>query len=203
VAQRKEENRGQVSGGLLRGARVYLLGPMDFAASRETEQKSGWRTRIGQVLREFGVVVFDPWNKPEVGYGKETAGSTGACDAWTFEDSPDGAQKRANLTGHYWETLHIDLRVADNGRLHYRSSANLFSSSVPRSSFRPTARRRIWLPAWHCHRRARAQAPARSPAAPFPGKVEQATATQVGQQTQDVCSAMMTGCFGISKATAR
>jgi hypothetical protein len=93
---------------------------MDFAASRETEQKSGWRTRIGQVLREFGVVVFDPWNKPEVGYGKETAGSTGACDAWTFEDSPDGAQKRANLTGHYWETLHIDLRVADNGRLHYR-----------------------------------------------------------------------------------
>lgn len=124
MAQRKEENRGQVSGGLLRGARVYLLGPMDFAASRETEQKSGWRTRIGQVLREFGVVVFDPWNKPEVpglhGYGKETAGSTGACDAWTFEDSPDGAQKRVNLTGHYWETLHIDLRMADNGRLHYR-----------------------------------------------------------------------------------
>jgi len=33
--------------------------------------------------------------------------------AWTFEDSPDGARTRAKLTGHYWETLHIDLRMVD------------------------------------------------------------------------------------------
>jgi hypothetical protein len=32
---------------------------------------------------------------------------------WTFENSVTGAQQRAKLTGHYWETLHIDLRMVD------------------------------------------------------------------------------------------
>ncbi len=32
---------------LLRGAPVYLSGPMDFVASRETEKKYGRRTRVG------------------------------------------------------------------------------------------------------------------------------------------------------------
>jgi hypothetical protein len=102
---------------LLQGARVYLSGPMDFVASRDVEAKTGWRTRIGQVLRKFGTIVFDPWNKPEVRglheYGKETAASAKAREAWTFEDSRAGAQSRAKLTGHYWETLHIDLRMVD------------------------------------------------------------------------------------------
>src|SRR5260221_14762134 len=31
----------------LRGARVYLSGPMDFVASRADEKKLGWRNRIG------------------------------------------------------------------------------------------------------------------------------------------------------------
>src|SRR5688572_12433666 len=32
---------------LLRDARVYLSGPMDFVASRAAEQKLGWRNRVG------------------------------------------------------------------------------------------------------------------------------------------------------------
>jgi hypothetical protein len=39
---------------------------MDFVASRELEQKHGWRVRISQVLREWGAVVFDPWGKPDI-----------------------------------------------------------------------------------------------------------------------------------------
>jgi len=69
------------------------------------------------VLREFGAIVFDPWNNPEVrglhGYGRETSASARAREAWTFEDSRSGASRRAKLTGHYWETLHIDLRMVD------------------------------------------------------------------------------------------
>ena len=103
--------------GLLKGARVYLSGPMDFVASREVEQKTGWRTRIGDVLREFGVIVFDPWNKPEArglhDYGLETPESAKEREKWTFANSPEGAKARAKLTGHYWETLHIDLRMVD------------------------------------------------------------------------------------------
>ena len=102
---------------LLRRARVYLSGPMDFVASRELEAKQGWRTRIGNVLREFGTIVFDPWNKPETrglhDYGRETAESTKMRETWTFEDSAKGAGSRAKVTGHYWETLHIDLRMVD------------------------------------------------------------------------------------------
>jgi hypothetical protein len=117
VSANKKVRRSEASNGFLRGARVYLSGPMDFVASRDSELKDGWRVRIGNVLREFGAIVFDPWNKPDVrglhGYGKETADSTRAREAWTFEDSPAGAQRRAKLTGHYWETLHIDLRMVD------------------------------------------------------------------------------------------
>ena len=103
--------------GLLKGARVYLSGPMDFVASREVEQKTGWRTRVGDVLRKLGVIVFDPWSKPEVrglhGYGLETAESAKEREKWTFADSREGARARAKLTGHYWETLHVDLRMVD------------------------------------------------------------------------------------------
>jgi hypothetical protein len=90
---------------------------MDFVASRAVEAKEGWRTRIGQVLRDFGAIVFDPWNKPRVrglhGYGEESTESARDREGWTFDDSAAGAQRRAKLTGHYWETLHIDLRMVD------------------------------------------------------------------------------------------
>ncbi len=50
----------------LRGARVYLSGPMDFVASRADEKKLGWRNRVGDFLRAQGAIVFDPWFKPAV-----------------------------------------------------------------------------------------------------------------------------------------
>jgi len=103
--------------GLLDGARVYLSGPMDFVASREEEMKNGWRTRVGAFLRARGCVVFDPWQKPEVRglqeYGREGLDTAGARREWTFEDNERGAKARAKLTGKFWETLHIDLRMVD------------------------------------------------------------------------------------------
>ena len=105
------------NGGLLHGARVYLSGPMDFVANREDEKTNGWRARIGNVLRDLGAIVFDPWNKPEVRglheYGKEGVDTDKDREKWTFENSTDGAKTRAKMTGHYWETLHIDLRMVD------------------------------------------------------------------------------------------
>jgi hypothetical protein len=116
MAKGKQKTSGS-GGGLLRGARVYLSGPMDFVADREDEKRNGWRARIGNVLRDLGAIVFDPWNKPEVRglheYGKEGVDTDKDREKWTFEDSIDGAKTRAKLTGHYWETMHIDLRMVD------------------------------------------------------------------------------------------
>jgi hypothetical protein len=116
MAKGKQKTSGR-GGGLLRGARVYLSGPMDFVASREHEKTNGWRARIGDVLRDLGAIVFDPWNKPEArglhGYGQEGVDTDKDREKWTFENSIDGAKTRAKLTGHYWETLHIDLRMVD------------------------------------------------------------------------------------------
>jgi hypothetical protein len=116
MAKGKGKTSGR-GGGLLRGARVYLSGPMDFVADRADEQKNGWRARVGDVLRDLGCIVFDPWNKPGVqglhGYGQEGVDTDKDREKWTFEDSIDGAKTRAKLTGHYYETLHIDLRMVD------------------------------------------------------------------------------------------
>jgi hypothetical protein len=104
-------------GTLLRGTRVYLSGPMDFVASREEEKKYGWRTRVGGFLRELGVIVFDPWEKPQARglyeYGREDVKSVHTRKRWTFDDSSAGAIARAQCSGKFWETLHIDLRMVD------------------------------------------------------------------------------------------
>lgn len=75
----------------LRGARVYLSGPMDFVASRADERKLGWRNRVGDFLREKGAIVFDPWFKPEVRgarqYGLEDIHAIDVRAEWTFEPS--------------------------------------------------------------------------------------------------------------------
>ena len=107
----------ETPGSLLHGTRCYLSGPMDFVADREVEMKYGWRTRVSQFLRALGVTVFDPWNKPEVRglheYGREGAATTDARAAWRFDDTEEGAEARAALSGKFWETLHIDLRMVD------------------------------------------------------------------------------------------
>jgi hypothetical protein len=121
---------------LLDGARVYLSGPMDFVASREEEMKHGWRTRVGAFLRERGCVVFDPWNKPDVlglqEYGREGLDTAKARDAWTFADSRTGARARSRLTGQFWETLHIDLRMVDTSDFTIAyCPTNIYSVGTP------------------------------------------------------------------------
>lgn len=105
------------NGTLLRGARVYLSGPMDFVAARQEEKEHGWRTRVGEFLRKLGVIVFDPWEKPQVRcfheYGLEDLKSVDVRKRWTFDDSKAGAIARAQCSGKFWPTLHIDLRMVD------------------------------------------------------------------------------------------
>jgi len=102
---------------LLQDARVYLSGPMDFVASRADEKKHGWRNRVGEVLRHFGVTVFDPWMKPDIRglheFGREDEGTTEERDKWTFEMGPAGAAVRAACADAFWPMLHVDLRMVD------------------------------------------------------------------------------------------
>src|SRR5262245_41775170 len=102
---------------LLRDARVYLSGPMDFVADRETERKFGWRNRVGQFLRALGVTVFDPWVKPGIrgvqGYGREDEKDSVARTGWTFDDTKEGAARRAASADAFWPALHTDLRMVD------------------------------------------------------------------------------------------
>lgn len=102
---------------LLKGTRVYLSGPMDFVASRAAEAKYGWRTRVGEFLRAMGVTIYDPWNKPGARglfeYGREGIDTTEIRNRWTFERGALGASERAAVSGHFWETVHIDLRMVD------------------------------------------------------------------------------------------
>jgi hypothetical protein len=105
------------NGGLLQDARVYLSGPMDFVASRDDEKRLGWRTRVGQFLRQMGGVVFDPWDKPDVRglheYGIEGEKTTSARDGWTFAQTTEGAIARSQIADGFWPALHIDLRMVD------------------------------------------------------------------------------------------
>ena len=101
----------------LRGARVYLSGPMDFVASRADEKKFGWRNRVGEFLRHLEATVFDPWFKPSVRgleeYGLEDLNTIHSRDEWTFAAGQEGDETRARCAERFWETLHIDLRMVD------------------------------------------------------------------------------------------
>lgn len=103
--------------GLLKGARVYLSGPMDFLASRRVEKKHGWRNRVAQFLQYYGATVFDPWNKPDVRglheYGREDDASVAGRESWSFANNPQGRKARAVCERQFRETLHIDLRMVD------------------------------------------------------------------------------------------
>lgn len=101
----------------LRGARVYLSGPMDFVASRADEKRLGWRNRVGEFLRAHGAIVFDPWFKPAVRglhqYGLEDLHTIDVRETWTFEPGANGDEARSACAEKFWETLHIDLRMVD------------------------------------------------------------------------------------------
>jgi hypothetical protein len=107
----------KVEPNLLRNARVYLSGPMDFVASREVEKKFGWRNRVSQFLQELGVTVFDPWFKPEIQgvkeYGREDETTAKVRAQWSFDPSEKGANARASCADHFWPALHMDLRMVD------------------------------------------------------------------------------------------
>ena len=101
----------------LRGARVYLSGPMDFVTSRADEKKLGWRNRVGDFLRAQGAIFFDPWFKPGVRgahqYGLEDIHTIDVREEWTFEQGQAGDETRSQCAKKFWETLHIDLRMVD------------------------------------------------------------------------------------------
>jgi hypothetical protein len=103
--------------GSLSGARVYLSGPMDFVGSREKEMKYGWRTRISWILKEMGITVFNPWEKPSVRwfyeYGRETKHVKELRRGWSFDPGKSGMKARAKCAEKFWETMHIDLRMVD------------------------------------------------------------------------------------------
>ena len=94
-------------GDLLRGARVYLSGPMDFVASRAAEKQLGWRNRVSCFLEAMGTTVFDPWFKPEVRglheYGREDVKSGERIRrACTYAGGAKGARARAWCARQSW-----------------------------------------------------------------------------------------------------
>jgi hypothetical protein len=122
--------------GLLSSARVYLSGPMDFVASRAAERATGWRNRIGQFLRHYGVTVFDPWEKPAVRglqeYGAEGEATTSARNLWTYDQSRKGSKRRMQVAESFWPALHIDLRMVDTSDfLIAYCPTNIYSVGTP------------------------------------------------------------------------
>jgi hypothetical protein len=122
---------------LLRGARVYLSGPMDFVASRTAEKKFGWRNRVSEFLQTMDVTVFDPWFKPDVRglheYGREDVKSGDRIkDIWTYAGGRKGAQARSWCARQFWETLHIDLRMVDTSDFSISyCPTNIYSVGTP------------------------------------------------------------------------
>jgi hypothetical protein len=121
---------------------------MDFVASRAAEKAGGWRTRVGGFLRQMGVIIFDPWEKPEVRglheYGVEGEKTTSIRDQWTYEKSDAGADKRAAVGEAFWPALHIDLRMVDTSDfIVCYCPTNIYSVGTPneiilaRSEFKP------------------------------------------------------------------
>jgi hypothetical protein len=105
------------NGSILKGTRIYLSGPMDFLLAREQDKQAGWRSRIRQFLKPFEAHVYDPWSKPVIvgqdNYGQNYEYSSKIRSQWTFENSEDGQQKRAELCHLFYPTVHINMRTVD------------------------------------------------------------------------------------------
>ena len=104
--------------------------------SREEERRLGWRSRISDVLESWGTEVFDPWFKPLVRnlgrYGVEDETTTEAREAWVFEDTPEGALARSQLSGAFWPIMHVDLHMVDlSDFLIACCPTNLYSVGTP------------------------------------------------------------------------
>ena len=133
-------------GDLLRGARVYLSGPMDFVVSRAAEKQSGWRNRVGEFLAELGVTVFDPWFKPDVRglyeYGREDVKSGERIrERWTYAGGGEAWRRGAVVVRRvsFGRLLHIDLRMVDTSDFNI-----LFARRTSTASARRT--RSSWPP---------------------------------------------------------
>jgi hypothetical protein len=121
---------------------------MDFVASRAAEKKGGWRTRVGAFLKKMGVIVFDPWEKPEVrglhGYGAERSTTSSPRDQWTFASDENGADQRSAVGNAFWPALHMDLRMVDTSDfIICYCPTNIYSVGTPneiivaRAEFKP------------------------------------------------------------------
>lgn len=120
IPPQSKQKSGQVDSqkrGFLQNARAYLSGPMDFVACRASEKQTGWRVRVREFLHSLDVVVFDPWEKPEVlgmyDYGREGEKTTQVRYDWTFDSSPKGREARSRCCEVFRETQHLDLRMVD------------------------------------------------------------------------------------------
>lgn len=105
------------NGSILRGARIYLSGPMDFVVSRQEDKQIGWRSRLRHFLKQFDAIVYDPWSKPIIvgqnQYGKNYEYSTEARIRWTFDNTEEGRKTRAELCAEFYPTVHINRRMVD------------------------------------------------------------------------------------------
>jgi len=110
---------------------------MDFVASRAYEKRFGWRNRVSEFLENFGVTVLDPWNKPQAkglasDYGEEGEETTKIRELWTFQQGENGARSRARITGWFWPTMHIDLRMVDSSEFIIAyCPTNIYSVGTP------------------------------------------------------------------------
>ena len=89
---------------MLRGLRCYLAGPIDHA----DDDGVGWRNDMSKWLKNKGVIIFDPCNKP-ISYQK-------------YKEIDEEKQKMMALktNGRYFELtkrmkeiVHVDLRMVD------------------------------------------------------------------------------------------
>jgi hypothetical protein len=103
---------------------------------------------VGAFLKKMGVIVFDPWEKPEVrglhGYGAEGSTTTSIRDQWTYDGGREGADKRALVGETFWPALHIDLRMVDTSDfIICYCPTNIYSVGTPneiilaRNEFKP------------------------------------------------------------------